>query len=109
MDGAGEETILARVGEGIVTSIGSSSSHKTVLENPDMISKLVLQKGLDAAQLTKFSLLILPQPSAAVTSAIWTTTACKTFSRTLTCAAPLLSLSRVALAAKASQGSNRKP
>ncbi len=46
--GAGEETILARVGEGIVTSIGSSSSHKTVLENPDMISKLVLQKGLDA-------------------------------------------------------------
>ncbi|MCC9136599.1 flotillin-like protein FloA [Pontibacter silvestris] len=46
--GAGEETILARVGEGIVTSIGSSISHKTVLENPDMISKLVLQKGLDA-------------------------------------------------------------
>jgi uncharacterized protein YqfA (UPF0365 family) len=46
--GAGEETILARVGEGIVTSIGSSSSHKAVLENPDMISKLVLQKGLDA-------------------------------------------------------------
>ncbi len=46
--GAGEETILARVGEGIVTSIGSSSSHKSVLENPDMISKLVLQKGLDA-------------------------------------------------------------
>ena len=46
--GAGEETILARVGEGIVTSIGSSASHKSVLENPDMISKLVLQKGLDA-------------------------------------------------------------
>ncbi|WP_266203745.1 flotillin-like protein FloA [Pontibacter kalidii] len=46
--GAGEETILARVGEGIVTSIGSSNSHKTVLENPDIISKLVLQKGLDA-------------------------------------------------------------
>ncbi|WP_161889765.1 flotillin-like protein FloA [Pontibacter russatus] len=46
--GAGEETILARVGEGIVTSIGSSISHKSVLENPDMISKLVLQKGLDA-------------------------------------------------------------
>lgn len=46
--GAGEETILARVGEGIVTSIGSSVSHKSVLENPDMISKLVLQKGLDA-------------------------------------------------------------
>ncbi|NEM96242.1 flotillin-like protein FloA [Pontibacter burrus] len=46
--GAGEETILARVGEGIVTSIGSSASHKGVLENPDMISKLVLQKGLDA-------------------------------------------------------------
>jgi uncharacterized protein YqfA (UPF0365 family) len=46
--GAGEETILARVGEGIVTSIGSSRSHKEVLENPDMISKLVLGKGLDA-------------------------------------------------------------
>ncbi|MDX2190297.1 MAG: flotillin-like protein FloA [Bacteroidota bacterium] len=46
--GAGEETILARVGEGIVTSIGSSRSHKEVLENPDKISKLVLSKGLDA-------------------------------------------------------------
>lgn len=46
--GAGEETILARVGEGIVTSIGSARSHKEVLENPDMISKLVLGKGLDA-------------------------------------------------------------
>jgi len=46
--GAGEETILARVGEGIVSSIGSSPSHKQVLENPDTISKLVLSKGLDA-------------------------------------------------------------
>lgn len=46
--GAGEETILARVGEGIVTSIGSSMSHKEVLENPDKISKVVLSKGLDA-------------------------------------------------------------
>lgn len=46
--GAGEETIIARVGEGIVTSIGSSKSHKEVLENPDTISKLVLSKGLDA-------------------------------------------------------------
>lgn len=46
--GAGEETILARVGEGIVTSIGSASSHKAVLENPDSISKLVLAKGLDS-------------------------------------------------------------
>lgn len=53
--GAGEETILARVGEGIVTSIGSSSSHKKVLENPDTISKLVLQKGLDAG--TAFEIL----------------------------------------------------
>lgn len=53
--GAGEETILARVGEGIVTSIGSSSSHKGVLENPDRISKLVLQKGLDAG--TAFEIL----------------------------------------------------
>jgi uncharacterized protein YqfA (UPF0365 family) len=46
--GAGEETILARVGEGIVSSIGSATSHKSVLENPDSISKLVLKKGLDA-------------------------------------------------------------
>lgn len=46
--GAGEDTILARVGEGIVTSIGSSLSHKDVLENPDKISKLVLSKGLDS-------------------------------------------------------------
>ncbi|MEZ4550902.1 MAG: flotillin-like protein FloA [Desulfobacterales bacterium] len=46
--GAGEETILARVGEGIVTTIGSSDSHKNVLENPDSISKRVLEKGLDA-------------------------------------------------------------
>lgn len=46
--GAGEETILARVGEGIVSSIGSSETHKLVLENPDSISKLVLKKGLDA-------------------------------------------------------------
>ena len=46
--GAGEETILARVGEGIVSSIGSAPSHKQVLENPDSISKLVLSKGLDA-------------------------------------------------------------
>ncbi|MBT8338454.1 MAG: flotillin-like protein FloA [Desulfatitalea sp.] len=46
--GAGEETILARVGEGIVTTIGSADTHKMVLENPDMISKRVLDKGLDA-------------------------------------------------------------
>jgi uncharacterized protein YqfA (UPF0365 family) len=46
--GAGEETVLARVGEGIVTTIGSADSHKNVLENPDMISKRVLEKGLDA-------------------------------------------------------------
>lgn len=46
--GAGEETILARVGEGIVTTIGSSESHKNVLENPDSISKRVLEKGLDS-------------------------------------------------------------
>ena len=53
--GAGEETILARVGEGIVSSIGSSVSHKSVLENPDSISKLVLKKGLDAG--TAFEIL----------------------------------------------------
>ncbi|ACN14880.1 putative seryl-tRNA synthetase (Serine--tRNA ligase) (SerRS) [Desulforapulum autotrophicum HRM2] len=46
--GAGEETILARVGEGIVTTIGSANSHKMVLENPDLISKTVLSKGLDS-------------------------------------------------------------
>ena len=46
--GAGEETIIARVGEGMVSTIGSANSHKTVLENPDQISKHILQKGLDA-------------------------------------------------------------
>lgn len=53
--GAGEETILARVGEGIVTTIGSASSHKNVLENPDLISKVVLGKGLDSG--TAYSIL----------------------------------------------------
>lgn len=53
--GAGEDTIIARVGEGIVTSIGSAESHKKVLENPDTISKLVLAKGLDAG--TAFEIL----------------------------------------------------
>lgn len=53
--GAGEETILARVGEGIVTAIGSAATHKAVLENPDSISKVVLKKGLDAG--TAFEIL----------------------------------------------------
>jgi len=53
--GAGEETILARVGEGIVSSIGSSDSHKAVLENPDSISKTVLARGLDSG--TAFEIL----------------------------------------------------
>lgn len=53
--GAGEETILARVGEGIVSAIGSAETHKAVLENPDMISKTVLAKGLDAG--TAFEIL----------------------------------------------------
>ena len=53
--GAGEETILARVGEGVVTSVGSSLTHKAVLENPDSISKVVLEKGLDAG--TAFEIL----------------------------------------------------
>ena len=53
--GAGEDTILARVGEGIVSTIGSSASHKAVLENPDNISKTVLSKGLDAG--TAFEIL----------------------------------------------------
>ncbi len=53
--GSGEATIIARVGEGIVTSVGSSSSHADVLENPDAISKLVLDKGLDSG--TAFEIL----------------------------------------------------
>jgi uncharacterized protein YqfA (UPF0365 family) len=53
--GAGEETIIARVGEGIVTTIGSAATHKEVLENPDMISRTVLNKGLDAG--TAFEIL----------------------------------------------------
>ena len=53
--GAGEDTVLARVGEGIVSSMGSSESHKQVLENPDSISKLVLRKGLDSG--TAFEIL----------------------------------------------------
>jgi len=53
--GATEETIIARVGEGIVTTIGSAESHKKVLENPDSISKVVLARGLDAG--TAFEIL----------------------------------------------------
>jgi len=53
--GAGEETIIARVGEGIVSTIGSSKTHKEVLENPDNISKTVLEKGLDSG--TAFEIL----------------------------------------------------
>jgi len=53
--GAGEETVIARVGEGIVTTVGSSGNHKLVLENPDLISKTVLGKGLDAG--TAFEIL----------------------------------------------------
>lgn len=53
--GAGEETVIARVGEGIVTTVGSSNSHKEVLENPDSISRTVLAKGLDAG--TAFEIL----------------------------------------------------
>ena len=53
--GAGEETVIARVGEGIVTSIGSSDSHKAVLENPDLVSRTVLAKGLDSG--TAFEIL----------------------------------------------------
>lgn len=53
--GAGEETVLARVGEGIVSSIGSAESHSSVLENPDSISRVVLKKGLDSG--TAFEIL----------------------------------------------------
>lgn len=53
--GSGEETIIARIGEGIVTTVGSSMSHKDVLENPDLISQTVLNKGLDSG--TAFEIL----------------------------------------------------
>ena len=53
--GAGEATVLARVGEGIVTTVGSAAAHKEVLENPDLISRVVLSKGLDAG--TAFEIL----------------------------------------------------
>ncbi len=53
--GAGEETVIARVGEGIVTTVGSAETHKSVLENPDLISRTVLNKGLDAG--TAFEIL----------------------------------------------------
>jgi len=53
--GAGEETVLARIGEGVVSTIGSADSHKAVLENPDLISRAVLAKGLDAG--TAFEIL----------------------------------------------------
>ncbi len=53
--GAGEETVIARVGEGVVTTVGSATSHKAVLENPDLISRTVLSKGLDAG--TAFEIL----------------------------------------------------
>ena len=53
--GAGEETVVARVGEGIVTTVGSAETHKAVLENPDLISRTVLSKGLDAG--TAFEIL----------------------------------------------------
>jgi uncharacterized protein YqfA (UPF0365 family) len=53
--GSGEQTIIARVGEGVVTTVGSSESHKDVLENPDLISRTVLEKGLDAG--TAFEIL----------------------------------------------------
>ena len=53
--GAGEETVIARVGEGIVTTVGSAETHEQVLENPDLISRTVLSKGLDAG--TAFEIL----------------------------------------------------
>ncbi len=67
--GAGEETVLARVGEGIVSSIGSAESHKAVLENPDFISKVVLEKGLDSGTAFERSFpLTLPTLTLARTS-----------------------------------------
>ena len=55
VSGAGEKTVIARVGEGIVTTIGSAGTHKDVLENPDRISRVVLDRGLDAG--TAFDIL----------------------------------------------------
>ena len=73
--GAGEETILARVGEGIVSSIGSSESHKSVLENPDSISKLVLNKASTQVPHTRSSQSTSRTSTSARTSALssrWT-------------------------------------
>lgn len=67
--GAGEETIIARVGEGMVSTIGSADNHKLVLENPDNISKHILAKGLDAGTRLKFSQSTLPMWMSAKTSA----------------------------------------
>ena len=67
--GAGEETILARVGEGIVTTIGSAETHKKVLENPDTISKTVLDKGSIRAPLSRSCRSISPTSMSARTSA----------------------------------------
>ncbi len=66
--GAGEDTIIARVGEGIVTTIGSAEDHKSVLENPDHISKVVLSKGLDVG--TAFEILSVDIPDGDVGSNI---------------------------------------
>jgi uncharacterized protein YqfA (UPF0365 family) len=67
--GAGEQTIIARVGEGIVTSVGSSIDHKDVLENPDHISRTVLSKGLDAG--TAFEILSIDIADVDVGRNIW--------------------------------------
>lgn len=58
--GAGEETVIARVGEGMVSTIGSAATHKNVLENPDHISKHILSKGLDAG--TAYEILSVATP-----------------------------------------------
>ena len=68
--GAGEETIIARVGEGIVSTIGSSEHHTEVLENPDNISKTVLSKGLDSGTAFEIYLSILPMLILAKTSVL---------------------------------------
>ncbi len=67
--GAGEETVLARVGEGVVSTIGSADDYKHVLENPDTISKNVLQKGLDAGRRSRSSPSTSPTSTSAPTSA----------------------------------------
>jgi uncharacterized protein YqfA (UPF0365 family) len=89
--GATDDTVIARVGEGIVSAIGSASTYKDVLENPDNISKAVLSKGLDAGT--------IPSPTLAITvSSVAPPTSCSIFVRTVTRAFALISIPSFATA-----------